>query len=766
MITLQPLGDAVINVGDREVRPTSLVFILHCEGPMKSSPAVLAPILRRSFAVLAPFLRRSRAGLSVAGVALLLVACRDTATVAPPESAHLPPSLMVTDLQVDVGDTWLSAEITTQTTTTVYTDQPITNPVTGESMTSITTASPPEVVNLYGGFDASGQLQASIIAAPDPDRNADLGSQVTVTRILGDHVEYYDALGRRVSEYASDGAILPQLTTEDLWIGGSMTDGSIVDDPSALQQELQGTEPAYLRATGAAGADLLNAVAAVAAAIRYRVEQPDPSTLLVVQDVDDDAAPAMRSVSGAAASQAQQGTTKVTRTYRRHGKNKEFVIDEIRADREQRVGESRTVMQHVLKYRNVKWNKHKEKDNARKAKAARDRTDRSERPPRRQPAPPPSSIVVDGGGFIPNVGTPTGDNYCNGQFAPERNVITSGTGRHLVVQHGFSESGCLYRVGRTRSDLKSAFLFDDDFMPTLDYGARIPDQARTLASKVNAVRGDNQASIFIGYSNGGLVARQVAQWNASRVAGVVTISTPNNGIPVVKLGYYAVATLLSPVIGGAKLGCQWFGVFCGFDSITDWLGKLASWFGIGGDGRPTPVLADVIESGGNWYINDLNAANENFNRVGILQMPRQRWLFRRAGAAGSCGTALFIPCGRASVSGMDNYYAHLRATTIVHGTWNPFKLAARILRATRAGAVMAYYNGVDGTFNFLLAPQLGDGSDGLVPFSSQRYPRPSVPDNEILQADAHAEAFGSDLVSQTALGSVLAGRPFEVRPRR
>ena len=114
---------------------------------------------------------------------------------------------------------------------------------------------------------------------------------------------------------------------------------------------------------------------------------------------------------------------------------------------------------------------------------------------------------------------------------------------------------------------------------------------------------------------------------------------------------------------------------------------------------------------------------------------------------------------------MDNYYAHLRATSIVHWTWNPFKLPGRILRATRAGLVMAWYNGVDGTFNFLLSPVPG-GSDGLVPFYSQHYPSPSAPDYVIEQADSHAEAFGSDLVSQTALGSVLAGRPFYVPPRR
>jgi hypothetical protein len=112
---------------------------------------------------------------------------------------------------------------------------------------------------------------------------------------------------------------------------------------------------------------------------------------------------------------------------------------------------------------------------------------------------------------------------------------------------------------------------------------------------------------------------------------------------------------------------------------------------------------------------------------------------------------------------MDNYWAHLRSVTVVHWTWNPFKLIARIAKAVAAGATMMAFNGIDSIFNFAVAPKPGDGSDGLVPWSSQRYPFPStIPSFEIAQADAHAEAYGSDLVTRIALRGVLTNPVFGV----
>ena len=75
---------------------------------------------------------------------------------------------------------------------------------------------------------------------------------------------------------------------------------------------------------------------------------------------------------------------------------------------------------------------------------------------------------------------------------------------------------------------------------------------------------------------------------------------------------------------------------------------------------------------------------------------------------------------------------------------------------------MIAFNGIDSIFNFAVAPMPGDGSDGLVPWSSQRYPRPTFPSHEIPQSDAHAEAYGSDLVTRTALLNVLTNPAFRV----
>jgi hypothetical protein len=195
------------------------------------------------------------------------------------------------------------------------------------------------------------------------------------------------------------------------------------------------------------------------------------------------------------------------------------------------------------------------------------------------------------------------------------------------------------------------------------------------------------------------------------------------------------------------------------------LGPIVRWLGLGGDGRPVPVLADVISGGGSGYLDQLNYTAESFVRTGIVQRPAQRWLYRRVSGANKCSSANYTPCGRQAVVDMNNLYAHLKAQTVVHWTWNPFKLAARILKAAWAGAQMLGYNAIDGLFNLIIAPAIGDGSDGLVPFSSQRYRSPTTPDYEILGADSHAEAFASDLVTRQALRNVLTRFQYGVLPR-
>lgn len=339
------------------------------------------------------------------------------------------------------------------------------------------------------------------------------------------------------------------------------------------------------------------------------------------------------------------------------------------------------------------------------------------------------------------------------------------------MQHGFSQTGAYFEGSPAQREIYNQLAIEYPFATTTDYGAIFQEQASAVGAQVEQ-RWGGAGAIFVGHSNGGIVARQLGQWRPDLVKGVISISSPHDGVPLLRFADgagNALKALLGPVFltmyGGCKLGKEFL---CQFTDTDRLFSRI-----VGGDGRPVPVW-DQETPGKDTYLHNLNAQPESFPRAGIEQQTRQRWLFFRvlgdqqtgcrAGYAGE--TWYGHPCGREKAAATEQTYADLRKHSVVRWTWNPFKLAGRVAVAAAASVAKSAMNGVDGLYNN--AAGGGDGSDGLVPFRSQRYPNASVAP-VIVRAEDPADSHSPAAASPTAVRALVASLgnfPFNVARRR
>ncbi|HYW08009.1 MAG TPA: alpha/beta hydrolase [Longimicrobium sp.] len=693
--------------------------------------------------------RSRRIHLCLAGAAILLAACDDATTPTAATAPVGPAKWMVVPLdnEMDHTDSYVYSDLTVESTTTISSSQPFPHPDTEVPVTSLTLETPARESAVELGYDAYGQTRTSTYFAPDDDPNATAEEQVGVVRTIGDAQYTYDGNGALHLSTGDDPRMAEMLgTLQD----APITNGMVVDTEVELVQTVQNQLP---------GMPSLSRDAAGTP----RIERLAPGRIRVTVEGAGDAP-----LGGAVLDRSTApGRQRVSRTFGKKGNV--WVLEEIRTENEREEAPGRRSAQtQVVRFKNVRWHKDKTRDDARRERRAR------------RSAGGAVAVIVPGegcegrdfytvddpcygggdgggggGGTDPTGPGPNPTNCSITSAVNQHRRQSTPTGTNILVQHGFMDCANSYAYGRVGAALYDNFYADNVVYPTLDWSARYQDQADDLVGKMQAAAPRTGNFVMVGYSNGGLVSRRVGQMRPDLVRGVVTVSTPHRGVPVMRIARPAFEALFRATGFGLGASCavRYHSGCKARDRFADRLGRPSP-FGVD---DLVPVTAEMVP--GSAFQNALNSQPEGFTRVSIEQHASTRWVWGRVVADLGCDGPE-LPCGgRQAVKDIGTAHNVLVAATVVGGILGFFVPGAHAGAAVAAAGVMAL-NAIDGLYDWYTSPG-PDGSDGVVPNASQRYP--GAPVREVINgADSHDAAKKSDKAIDR-LGIVLR-RDFRADP--
>ena len=307
--------------------------------------------------------------------------------------------------------------------------------------------------------------------------------------------------------------------------------------------------------------------------------------------------------------------------------------------------------------------------------------------------------------------------------------------QNVVFQHGIFSSAATWN--RMEPWLNPLFEFGDELTPSMPHSGtdRLATQGGNLITAISN-SGQNDF-ILIGHSQGGLIARDVAQRRPDLALGVITVDTPHQGALLDLSGRAALAAGLTNQIidllgaGGCTSafdnpGC-FIGVFLEQESFNAVNYALDS---------AIPATQDLLPIQQNPYLQNLNAVSENFTRVGVEGHSDKRFVLERLGGD-------FIAFPDDTLGGRNI----VRFTKVAYAGFRICEIIALIFGdcdvAEFCGGIADAMDDIDVFWDLVTAP--GDSSDGIVQGASQRYPSATA-SYPISGADSHIGATKSDLV--------------------
>jgi pimeloyl-ACP methyl ester carboxylesterase len=311
---------------------------------------------------------------------------------------------------------------------------------------------------------------------------------------------------------------------------------------------------------------------------------------------------------------------------------------------------------------------------------------------------------------------------------PQNVQSFTAAGQNVVFQHGIFSSGKTWN--RMRGWLDPIFEFGKESVPNLPSTDKLGTQATDL---VNLLNGGQNDSVLIGHSNGGLIARDVAQRRPDLAQGVATVDSPHLGVlldqtgrqqlaDALKKGIIALASAAGCTAPDDNPGC----------AIADFLANFS--FPVVNWALDSAIPASTDDKPGSVYLNNLNANAENFVRVGIEGHANKRWVLMRLG-----GDFISNPDdlfgGRNIALATQVAYIGFRTCEFLALLYGFFDIAAF------CGGIADTMDAIDRFWDKLTAP--GDSSDGIVQGASQHYPNATA-SYVISGADSHVGATRSD----------------------
>lgn len=341
--------------------------------------------------------------------------------------------------------------------------------------------------------------------------------------------------------------------------------------------------------------------------------------------------------------------------------------------------------------------------------------------------------------------------------------------QNVLFQHGFLSSGLTW--GRMTDWLNRDYIFGNEVVTSLSATAPLSAQGQNLESLIQAAGGNQY--ILIGHSQGGLVSRYAGQYFQTQpngvnntVRGVISVDTPHQGAYLTIGGPSTIASVSESL--ALKLFGQ-FGCLSPYDNDACYIAALI-YFGIDGVAQlaisSVGALNDLTP--GSFFLNQLNSGAETFQQAAVIGKTPQRWLVTRVADNFITGSpnpeAAFGERNIADITEVV-YDVILGDFFIQAFTQEPmwfdycyyeggidngdpycdenYPAEAALWDAQ----ILDTMDKVDSYYNQSIAPP-GDGSDGFVQNSSQRYPSPTAVQYTINGADSHTSAVRSDFDHQ------------------
>lgn len=718
-------------------------------------------------------------GLVVISVAILGIptACSE-GPVAPTKQNLKPSAMIVCDPSTNCGDnginpydSYVIGDITAQTTATYSSSTAFYDPGSGTTTNSITVSSPLENIHVESGYNPSGQTVVNSTFTDGPDQASMVNDQIVRMQSVNDYTTERNTYGASLPDDISSPMAGP--TPMDMMgtlQDANVTNGALLSISGTNNASISMSQPAVIsnaqaasgpEPTPASASAVKTSLIAQNPSAHIVVDQPTPTTLRITQLETASAAIGTSKTQSADAANAPLfgGPTafgarlrpiKHIRTYK--AQRGQWVIQELRTETSDSAAKQRFSSVHTLKFKNVRWQKNNQLDAARRAR----------RPTAEVVFPagwtgtsgalskgvtpfmyvcePGSPVWPDcqgggGGGGGAGGGTDLG---CAQNVAGYVNP----SGQNFVFQHGFASDATTWCS--LEPQMRAHYTIGYEVRHTLSSGARITTQAQDLRGRLDAERGGEGNFIFIGHSNGGLIERQLSEDamnnNPSLVKGVLTISSPNNGLPIANVENQAVLSLLTPLaVGGCwRINHTVCKLLAESGSLLAIVAPLAL-------NAADPVIAD--DRPGSSFLRSLNTGYEPYFRAGVQNYSWDRWTeFLLIGNK--------FGMGRALVKDADKSYHRSIDCAIISGIVGFFWAPSWTLTSVCA-TVAADLRGYDLVYKRLTVP--GESGDALVPGSSQIYPNAaSYAQFAVHDADSHLGVLAGNSSTEPQIDNAIS----------
>ena len=701
--------------------------------------------------------RRARAIRHVA-VALLITlgaGCGDGLAPERPRTTEGSPPALIKELDesIDAGDSYVMADVEMSSGMTGVSDEPLTDPATGELTTTLSVEAPVEPFSFQSGFTSDGQV-VTVNTFPRDESEPD-STDIVQTKLIGTVVTDINARGAvmPVSAAEAEQEGLDPLTEMHIAPGASATttmvlatDYSVdcIADPSACDD---GSSPPPDETSDTSSTSCTDptvpcpktpsasSISTNGRAGAVRVELRTRTRFVVVTELD--------AIRGALAQAAVRGSVeagsaanvrgRVRREYRMT--KGRWILEQIDVEQDQSDGAKRATHRNTMRFRNVRFHENTRNDRARRErrKAARNLAVISSLSVRmregsvggmraQRPLGPSTTSMALVTGSEPTKKCP------NPTDGVTLDHASANVRPNVVFQHGIWSNACTWR--RMRYWLgQSNYRFGATVASNLPSTDRYDDQATRLIGNMD--RNGAQKYVMIGHSNGGIVSRRVGQRRADLVRGVITVNSPHTGVPVMKFPIFAVLKTVRFMMSPLKALCSPISRR-GCGEVRMWMdpGPMDS-LGY----QPLLKFGSVYEQmpPNTEFHRQLNSAYEGFRGVGIVSRSPKKWQWARLWGDNNCypdHTHERNNCvgGNERATRTNRAYKHFVKTAVLSGIFAVADIIVGDFLSAAENALKLVINGgaaaglkiADSVYRGFVAPH--DDSDAVVPAASQSYP--------------------------------------------
>jgi pimeloyl-ACP methyl ester carboxylesterase len=295
--------------------------------------------------------------------------------------------------------------------------------------------------------------------------------------------------------------------------------------------------------------------------------------------------------------------------------------------------------------------------------------------------------------------------------------LGSGTGPGLVLVHGLRSSEGTW-TSYMADQMTNGGGFENAyglFIPSLSSLDHLESQVSDLRDRVTQNTVGAPSTIYIGHSQGGLIARRLGQEYPSLVGGVITIGTPNVGAPILNNTESAIGN----AIGGAVFAAEVQlcnnnpnRILCPI--VTRTMPAIFTNLVHFGVSAAAPATADLTV--GSSFLATSQQAYEGFRRASIAHNARNPWrLARLAGDAWGGCDASGLCAGRSWASKAEIGYKAISSCSFLGHIFSFLRGAGNV-----CGAARDAMNGAETALDRLVSNK--QESDAVVPVWSQHYP--------------------------------------------